>query len=125
MEGGVFVLHAAAVRSDLYKQRLAQLGVTQSTPHGDVNGGGASVVYGPDGTQLAIPENEEYEGLIVVDIDIGRCAVAKGTLDTCGHYSRPDIFCLHVDARQKKQSVVLLANGSEESYGDIKDESVV
>jgi len=33
------------------------------------------------------------------NIDLSQVAVAKRNLDTVGHYSRPDLFTLHVNTR--------------------------
>jgi nitrilase len=38
-------------------------------------------------------------GLLEADIDILRVAAARRAFDVAGHYSRPDIFTLEVDAR--------------------------
>lgn len=38
-------------------------------------------------------------GLLEADINITRVASARRAFDVAGHYSRPDIFTLRVDAR--------------------------
>ena len=59
---------------------------------------GGSVVIGPDAQVLAGPlENEE--GLVIAEIDPGRVAEEKMTLDVCGHYARPDVFDFSVKHR--------------------------
>lgn len=58
---------------------------------------GDSVVIAPGGAIVAGPLRNET-GLLEADIDLGRVASARRSLDVVGHYSRPDIFTLHVDA---------------------------
>jgi len=65
---------------------------------------GGSCVAGPDGRFLAEPVFER-EGLVTADLDLARLAEERLTLDTAGHYARPDIFELHVDTRPKTGTV--------------------
>jgi hypothetical protein len=44
---------------------------------------------------------ERSEAILVAEIDIARIVKGKFDLDVVGHYSRPDIFQLHVDERPK------------------------
>jgi nitrilase len=59
---------------------------------------GDSVVIAPGGEIVAGPMRKEI-GLLEADIDITRVAAARRAFDVAGHYSRPDIFTLEVDAR--------------------------
>jgi nitrilase len=59
---------------------------------------GDSVVIAPGGEIVAGPMRKE-SGLLEADIDITRVASARRAFDVAGHYSRPDIFTLRVDAR--------------------------
>jgi nitrilase len=64
-------------------------------------GGGSSAVFGPDGRKLSqdLPEGEE--GIIYADLDLDDVLKAKSFIDTCGHYSRPDMLWLGVDSEEK------------------------
>lgn len=62
---------------------------------------GDSVVVAPGGKIMAGPLHEEL-GLLYADIDLAQVGAARRTLDTVGHYSRPDIFQLHVNTRPLK-----------------------
>jgi nitrilase len=42
------------------------------------------------------------EGTLYADLDFDEILRAKGFLDVCGHYSRPDLLWLGVDDREKK-----------------------
>ena len=52
---------------------------------------GGSAIIGPDGAYLAGPVYDE-PAILVADLDLGRLAEERMTLDVAGHYSRPDIF---------------------------------
>jgi nitrilase len=56
---------------------------------------GDSVVVAPGGKIVAGPLHNEV-GILYADIDLERIGVARRSLDVVGHYSRPDIFQLHV-----------------------------
>ncbi len=60
---------------------------------------GGSLIAGPDG--LVIAEAGAQAELLLADLDLSRSAEERAALDTDGHYSRPDIFELRVDARPK------------------------
>ena len=54
-------------------------------------GGGFSRIFGPDGTPLVEPLQEDEEGIVYADIDPAMISVAKSAADPDGHYSRPDV----------------------------------
>ena len=66
-----------------------------------LRGGGA--VIGPDGDLLSEPALDD-PATIFVDLDPRLVEEAHMTLDVDGHYSRPDVFTLHVN-REKQQNV--------------------
>ncbi|HEY8698379.1 MAG TPA: carbon-nitrogen hydrolase family protein [Rhizomicrobium sp.] len=57
---------------------------------------GDSVVVAPGGKLVVGPLHKEY-GLLYAEIDLESIPAAKRTLDTTGHYARPDIFHLAVN----------------------------
>jgi len=57
---------------------------------------GDSVVIEPGGRIVAGPLHKA-EGVLYQDIDLDLSHTAKRALDVVGHYSRPDIFKLHVN----------------------------
>lgn len=65
---------------------------------------GDSVVIAPGGEIVAGPMNKEA-GILYHQLDVGKVAIAKRTLDVTGHYSRPDIFQLHVNTQPQAPCV--------------------
>ncbi len=59
---------------------------------------GDSLVIAPGGEIVAGPLRKEA-GILYADIDLGKVAMARRVFDVAGHYSRPDIFKLHVNTR--------------------------
>ncbi|GAA4555487.1 nitrilase [Pseudonocardia xishanensis] len=59
---------------------------------------GGSVIVDPLGTVLAGPEREG-EALLCADLDLADIPRATLDFDAVGHYSRSDLFSLHVDTR--------------------------
>ncbi len=61
---------------------------------------GGSCIVDPFGNFLAGP-NTEGEAILIAEIDLAQVIRGKYDFDVVGHYSRPDIFQLHVDERAK------------------------
>jgi nitrilase len=59
---------------------------------------GDSVVIAPDGEIVAGPMHKKT-GILYCEIDREKAGIAKRALDVTGHYSRPDIFQLHVNCQ--------------------------
>jgi len=58
-----------------------------------------SCIVGPDGRLLGEPLID-VEGIVYGDIDLNRCIQPKQMHDIIGHYTRFDIFSLHINRRQ-------------------------
>lgn len=65
---------------------------------------GDSVVIEPGGRIVAGPMNKEA-GILYCDIDLDKVAISKRAFDVAGHYSRPDIFQLHVNNQRQSPAV--------------------
>ena len=82
-------------------------------------GGGHAMIFGPDGAPLCDHLDENAEGLLYADIDLGAIAIAKSFADPAGHYSRPDVTRLLLNTSPVTPVEVLSAapdweNGAEE-----------
>ncbi len=78
---------------------------------------GGSCIVDPFGNFLAGPDTQS-ESILVAEIDRAQIVRGKYDLDVVGHYARPDIFQLHVDARAK-QPVSIQGAGTAEQEGAI------
>ncbi len=63
---------------------------------------GGSGVIGPDGEWIAGPVSGS-ETIVYAEIDLSRIVEEQQSLDTTGHYNRPDVFQLTVDERPQRQ----------------------
>jgi nitrilase len=97
-EGGCWVLGSGfALRGSDIPESFP--GKAQLYPDGDewINPGD-SVAIAPGGKIVAGPLHNEH-AILYADLDMERIAAARRTLDTTGHYARPDVFQLHVNRR--------------------------
>ena len=62
---------------------------------------GDSVIVAPGGKIAAGPLHDQF-GILYADIDLERVGMARRSLDVVGHYSRPDVFRLQVDAKPRR-----------------------
>jgi len=60
---------------------------------------GDSVIVAPGGKIVAGPMHEQ-KGILFADCDPAAARTAHRTLDTAGHYGRPDVFTLRVNRRR-------------------------
>ena len=106
MEGRCFVLAAGLVqrREDLFEglERVggnAEAKALFNAIEGDVLNRGGSMIIAPDARVVA--EAGEGEEILHAELDLSEIGQGLASLDTDGHYSRPDVFELNVDTRAK------------------------
>lgn len=87
VEGQCFVVAATTVMT---QEGLDYFKVGTEVPPFLELGGGSSMIFGPDGRELAsfIPATEE--GLVIAQIDMNDIKMAKAIADPAGHYSKPE-----------------------------------
>ena len=99
LEGRCFVLGCNQyVTKSMYPADLEGIEDLAEMPEEICRGG--SVVVSPLGRVLAGPLYDE-EGILYAELDLAEVVRSRFDFDAVGHYSRPDIFQLHVDERPK------------------------
>ncbi|KAF7549786.1 hypothetical protein G7046_g8233 [Stylonectria norvegica] len=102
-------------------QRLSAEGLLKNTPDGvepetDPSPyNGHARIYRPDGSLVAKPDND-FDGLLFVDIDLNETHLTKALADFGGHYMRPDLIRLLVDTGRKELITEVTPGGSIVSY---------
>ena len=95
VEGQCFVLAPCATVSGEMIQTLC--GDDPTKRQLQLEGGGFTAIYAPDGRLISEVLPEGQEGLVYADLDLGMISLAKADADPAGHYSRPDVTRLLLD----------------------------
>ena len=99
LEGRCFVLGCNQyVTKSMYPADLEGIEDLEGLPEEICRGG--SVIISPLGEVLAGPLYGR-EDILYADLDLAQVVRSRFDFDAVGHYSRPDIFQLHVDERSK------------------------
>jgi aliphatic nitrilase len=104
-EGQTFVVNATSV---LTPEILAALGTGGSVAKLQP-GGGYSAIVAPRGDFLAGPARDG-ETILYADLDPALIDRAKSIVDTAGHYARPDVVTLHLNAAPQAPLIVHAAD---------------
>ncbi len=114
-EGACFVVSACGVRSGALPDEFGGATV-------DANGG--SAIVGPDGRYLAGPVYDREE-ILYAEIDLEAAIREKHARDVAGHYARPDVFRLVVNAEPKPAIAFVHADGEDGARVAATTEQVV
>lgn len=100
VEGGCFVIAACAVFSKAQQDMLCEGDPAREALC--IVGGGYTKIYAPDGQSIGTEIAHTDEGLVTADIDLSMIAYAKAAADPAGHYSRPDVTRLMLNAKPQR-----------------------
>lgn len=95
---------------------------THGSPLMGKAGGGHSAVFAPDGRRLTEPIPADKEGIVYADLPMDFILSVRHFVDAVGHYSRPELLWLGVDAREKKHVRTELEVGNRKNGMDKTEE---
>ncbi len=123
MEGRCFVLSANQFMTRAHVPE--QFETIQGNDNETVLINGGSTIVSPLGEVLAGPHFGS-ETILYADLDKAQLARSRMDFDVVGHYSRPDVFQLHVDSSRKTnvkfQPGLFTATGVDSTSGQQKQE---
>lgn len=106
LEGQCYVVAASQVLDQDYIARQNALcGRELPMPPG----GGASMIFGPDGRPLGDHLPPDQEGIVTAEINLDLLSFSKALADPVGHYARPDVLRLEFDRRCRRPAHAAIA----------------
>ncbi|MEM9617202.1 MAG: carbon-nitrogen hydrolase family protein [Pseudomonadota bacterium] len=111
-QAGAYVVCSAGLRLEKdIPERWRPLGVWEHSGH--------SAIIDPRGEIIAAAESDET--ILIAEGSLDMVRAAKAACDIAGHYSRPDIFQLHVNAQPSPQRVQFTLNDEPDDDAFLND----